>query len=139
MSASRRDPLHCPSCRRLTLPIPVHGQVQCQHCGTSIDPGRGGERAQPPQAPIRAAVRVRYPGDPARAVHRRSSVKSPCTAVCALIPGTRLCAGCYRTIEEIRDWLYYDDAQKTAVVSGLDARRGEWSAAAEARLVRLKP
>lgn len=138
MSANRREPLPCPSCRRLTLPIQVHGQVQCQHCGTRIDPSRGGERAQPAPTPTRAAVRVRYPGNPARAVRRQSSVKSPCTALCTLIPGTQLCAGCYRSVEEIRDWLYYDDTQKTAVVSELDARRGEWSAVAEARLARAK-
>lgn len=138
MSANRRDPLHCPSCRRLTLPVQVRGQVQCQHCRTPIDSGRGGERAQPPQAPMRTAVRVRHPGDPARAIRRQSNVKSPCTALCTLIPGTQICAGCYRTVEEIRDWLYYDDTQKTAVVSELDARRGEWSAVAEARFAREK-
>ena len=137
MSTRSRDPLHCPSCGRLTLPIQVHGLAQCQHCGTRIDPGPS-ERAQPPSAPSRTAVRVRHPGDPARAIRRQSSVKSPCTALCTLIPGTQLCAGCYRTVEEIRDWLYYDDAQKTAVVSGLDARRGEWNAVAEARLARAK-
>ena len=53
MTASRNDVVRCPWCQRVTLPIWVHGHMQCQHCHTNIDPCCGGEQAQakpPPQA-----------------------------------------------------------------------------------------
>lgn len=142
MSGARNDVVRCPWCQRLTLPIQVHGHVQCQHCGINIDPCCGGEQAQEAPAavvsPKPASVRIRAAPPPGRDVHRRSNVMSPCTAVCTLIPGTELCAGCYRNVEEIRDWLYYDDAAKRQVLQRLDARRLEWQGQAEARLARLR-
>jgi predicted Fe-S protein YdhL (DUF1289 family) len=151
MTATRNDVVRCPWCQRLTLPIQVHGHVQCQHCGINIDPCCGGEQAQAAPAPTvaqpmttpaepsaRPARRVRISMDAARAVRRQSSIMSPCTAVCTIIPGTELCAGCYRSVDEIRDWLYYDDPAKRQVIQRLDARRLEWQGQAEARLARLK-
>ncbi len=32
------------------------------------------------------------------------SVASPCIGVCQMNETTRQCLGCYRTIEEIKDW-----------------------------------
>jgi len=139
MIATRNDVVRCPRCQRLTLPIQVHGHVQCQHCGINIDPCCGGEQAQEASAAAAptSSVRIRT-APPGRAIRRQSSVMSPCTGVCTLIPGTELCAGCYRSVDEIRDWLYYDDPAKRQVMQRLDARRLEWQGQAEARLARLK-
>jgi predicted Fe-S protein YdhL (DUF1289 family) len=38
------------------------------------------------------------------------------------------CEGCLRTIDEIRGWSAYDDAQKRAVWDTLDARHTQWMA-----------
>ena len=139
MTATRNDVARCPWCQRLTLPIEVHGHVQCQHCGINIDPCCGGEQAQEAPAVAAATSRVRIrAAPPERAIRRQSGVMSPCTGVCTLIPGTELCAGCYRSVEEIRDWLYYDDPAKRQVMQRLDARRLEWQGQAEARLARLR-
>jgi uncharacterized protein len=49
-------------------------------------------------------------------------VASPCIGVCAMNESTGFCHGCYRTIEEIRDWWDMSDAKKQAVVDELAAR-----------------
>lgn len=40
------------------------------------------------------------------------SVPSPCVSVCRMDTGSGLCVGCFRTIDEIRDWARSDDATK---------------------------
>ena len=52
-----------------------------------------------------------------------ADVPSPCTSVCAIIPGTGLCAGCLRTLDEIAVWSLLDPADKRAVLDALPARR----------------
>ncbi len=52
-------------------------------------------------------------------------VPSPCISVCAIVPGTGLCAGCLRTLDEIALWSVLDDADKRAVLAALPARRAQ--------------
>ena len=33
------------------------------------------------------------------------AVPSPCISVCVMDPASGLCAGCYRTLAEIADWI----------------------------------
>lgn len=40
------------------------------------------------------------------------NVPSPCVSVCRMDTHTSLCEGCFRTIDEIRDWGRSDDAAK---------------------------
>ena len=40
------------------------------------------------------------------------NVPSPCVSVCRMDTGSGLCEGCFRTIDEIRDWGRSDDAVK---------------------------
>ncbi len=42
-------------------------------------------------------------------------VPSPCTSVCRMDPGSSLCLGCLRTIDEIVAWSRFDDEAKRAV------------------------
>lgn len=44
-----------------------------------------------------------------------SPVPSPCLSVCRMDTSSSLCAGCFRTIEEIAAWSRMDDAAKRAV------------------------
>jgi predicted Fe-S protein YdhL (DUF1289 family) len=34
----------------------------------------------------------------------RDEIESPCTKVCVIHPQERICAGCYRTMDEIGTW-----------------------------------
>jgi predicted Fe-S protein YdhL (DUF1289 family) len=43
--------------------------------------------------------------------------------VCVIDPGTGLCAGCLRTLDEIARWGAIDDDARRAIVAKLPARR----------------
>jgi predicted Fe-S protein YdhL (DUF1289 family) len=45
----------------------------------------------------------------------QSPVPSPCINVCEIVPGTGLCRGCMRTIDEIVNWGSASDEYKRAV------------------------
>lgn len=49
------------------------------------------------------------------------NIVSPCISVCS-INDTGLCAGCYRTIDEITEWWNMSDAQRAEVMHILGAR-----------------
>ena len=62
-----------------------------------------------------------------RAERRRllaSGPLSPCIAVCRLDEATGFCEGCYRTIDEIRDWIIMLPDERQAVLQRLAERRG---------------
>jgi uncharacterized protein len=52
-----------------------------------------------------------------------AAVPSPCTSVCTMDAATGLCAGCFRTLDEIAAWSVLDDDEKRAVWSALAHRR----------------
>jgi hypothetical protein len=60
-------------------------------------------------------------------------VASPCNNVCTIDRPTGLCAGCYRTLEEIAGWTDLSAEQKRAVLAVLVARRERFGAAIAAR------
>jgi predicted Fe-S protein YdhL (DUF1289 family) len=43
------------------------------------------------------------------------NVPSPCYSVCRMDTGSGLCEGCFRTIDEIREWSRADDHGKQQV------------------------
>lgn len=47
---------------------------------------------------------------------------SPCTKVCILDDATGLCRGCGRTRDEIAAWGVMSEAERRAIMAGLDAR-----------------
>jgi predicted Fe-S protein YdhL (DUF1289 family) len=49
-------------------------------------------------------------------------IASPCVRLCAIDPMTRLCAGCGRTLDEIANWLRYDDAERRRIIAALPER-----------------
>jgi hypothetical protein len=49
-------------------------------------------------------------------------MESPCAKICTYDPGSGLCLGCGRTLEEIGDWFAMTDAQRRAVMELLPAR-----------------
>jgi hypothetical protein len=52
-------------------------------------------------------------------------VPSPCVQVCTLDPLTGLCVGCYRTVQEVADWLEMTAEEKRAVLERVAQRAGQ--------------
>lgn len=50
-------------------------------------------------------------------------VKSPCISICSIEEATGYCKGCYRTVQEVGEWLYYSDSQKKQVLTQIDLRK----------------
>ena len=48
-------------------------------------------------------------------------MESPCIKVCTL--EDNICIGCYRTQDEIREWMIYTDEQKKIVLDQLEKRK----------------
>ena len=61
------------------------------------------------------------------------AVASPCTSVCAIDPPTGLCAGCYRTIDEIAGWIELSPQARRALIAVLGDRQARFGAAIAAR------
>ena len=50
-----------------------------------------------------------------------TQVGSPCRKICTLEDG--VCIGCFRTQDEIREWIIYTDEQKRVVLEKLQERK----------------
>jgi len=62
-----------------------------------------------------------------------AEVASPCTSVCTIDAETGLCAGCYRTLDEIAGWIDLSAEQKRTLLATLLVRRVRFHAAMSAR------
>jgi len=60
-----------------------------------------------------------------------ATVVSPCVGICQLRPGTDLCEGCLRTLNEITEWSAATSVRRLEILGKVAARRlGEAGAAA---------
>ncbi len=50
-------------------------------------------------------------------------VQSPCINICKMDAANGLCAGCWRTLDEIATWSRLDDAARTAILAAVQQRR----------------
>ena len=50
-------------------------------------------------------------------------VESPCIAVCRIDLSKEVCAGCYRTLEEIARWRNMTDTERNTVLAAVTRRR----------------
>jgi predicted Fe-S protein YdhL (DUF1289 family) len=57
---------------------------------------------------------------------------SPCVSICRMNEATNLCAGCFRTIDEIRDWMIMMPDARLDLLRQLDERKRAHIAAYEA-------
>jgi predicted Fe-S protein YdhL (DUF1289 family) len=62
-----------------------------------------------------------------------AAVASPCTSVCVIDAPTGLCAGCYRTLDEIARWLDLVAPARKALLAELSERRARHGAAIASR------
>ena len=51
------------------------------------------------------------------------AVKSPCVEVCRMDPAKDVCAGCWRTLDEIARWRDMSDTERATVLEAVAARR----------------
>lgn len=49
-------------------------------------------------------------------------IKSPCIHVCTL-DDEKICLGCYRSVEEVRNWFRYSDDEKLQAIKNAEERR----------------
>jgi hypothetical protein len=52
-------------------------------------------------------------------------IDSPCINVCTMDPHSGLCAGCFRTLDEIAAWSGLDDRRRLGVLAAVARRRQE--------------
>lgn len=50
---------------------------------------------------------------------------SPCVGVCQLLEDEPVCAGCFRTMSEIANWLRLSESEKARVLDGIQKRKTE--------------
>lgn len=55
-------------------------------------------------------------------IWRRDEVESPCIKVCVIHPPTRLCTGCFRSIDEIAVWSRMSADERRTVMAELPDR-----------------
>ena len=60
--------------------------------------------------------------------------QSPCISVCVIDPPTGLCAGCYRTLEEIAAWIDLGAEERRRVLVALPDRKARYGEAITARM-----
>jgi uncharacterized protein len=56
---------------------------------------------------------------------RIPDVPSPCIGVCFIEQHSGLCRGCFRTLQEISDWIEMTADEKRATLQALPARQAE--------------
>jgi predicted Fe-S protein YdhL (DUF1289 family) len=56
-------------------------------------------------------------------------VASPCISVCVIDQPSGLCAGCYRTLDEIAAWIDLPQAARREILEELPQRRSKHGAA----------
>ncbi|MGB0846112.1 MAG: DUF1289 domain-containing protein [Thiolinea sp.] len=54
-----------------------------------------------------------------------TSVPSPCLSICMMDDASGVCDGCFRTLDEIREWIIMDKEEKLAVLAKLEQRRDD--------------
>ena len=60
---------------------------------------------------------------PRRPLQLDDSVPSPCISVCQVDNETGCCIGCFRAIDEIREWPIMTAEQKTEVLARITGRK----------------
>ena len=69
---------------------------------------------------------------------KRDEIESPCVQICVVHPETRICTGCYRTIDEITDWSRMTPEARRNIMDDLPARANQLKVRRGGRAARLK-
>ncbi len=68
---------------------------------------------------------------------KRDEIDSPCVSVCMVHPGTRLCAGCFRSIDEISRWSSMAPDERHGIMAESPGRSGKLKRRRGGRAARL--
>ena len=71
-------------------------------------------------------------------IWKRDEIESPCVQICVVHPETRICTGCYRTIDEITDWSRMTPEARRIIMDDLPARADQLKVRRGGRAARLK-
>ena len=55
-------------------------------------------------------------------VWSRDEIQSPCVRICVVHPEARICTGCLRTLDEIRDWSRMSPEARADIMQALPDR-----------------
>ena len=69
---------------------------------------------------------------------KRDEIESPCVQICVVHPETRICTGCYRTIDEITDWSRMTPEARRTIMDDLPVRVDQFKVRRGGRAARLK-
>jgi hypothetical protein len=50
-------------------------------------------------------------------------IATPCVKICVVDGESGLCLGCWRTLAEVAAWTKFSDAERSAIMAALPARR----------------
>jgi len=70
-------------------------------------------------------------------IWKRDEIQSPCIKICVVHPDARLCTGCLRTLDEIRDWSKISAAERAQIMAELPSRQGQLTKRRGGRAARL--
>lgn len=70
-------------------------------------------------------------------VWTRDEIESPCIRICVVHPEARICTGCYRTMDEIRDWSKMSPDNRRSIMTELPGRAGMLTKRRGGRAARL--
>ncbi|UWQ47222.1 DUF1289 domain-containing protein [Leisingera aquaemixtae] len=71
-------------------------------------------------------------------VWKRDEIQSPCIKICVVHPEARICTGCYRSIDEIRDWSKMTNDERAEIMDALPARASKLAKRRGGRSAKLK-
>ena len=55
-------------------------------------------------------------------IWKRNEVESPCVKICIIHPQANICAGCFRTIDEISNWSNMSESERKGIIKELPNR-----------------
>lgn len=55
-------------------------------------------------------------------IWKRDEIESPCVQICVMHPKENICAGCYRTMDEITRWSVMSSDERAGVMADLPDR-----------------
>ena len=68
---------------------------------------------------------------------KRNEIDSPCVNICIVHPHANICAGCFRTIDEISGWSNMSPAQRKEIIKELPNRSSKLQVRRGGRAKRL--
>jgi len=57
-------------------------------------------------------------------IWKRAEIDSPCVNICVIHPREGICAGCYRTLDEISQWSQLPAGERREIMAMLPERAG---------------